>query len=80
MSEPKAESVYVNPGTTVMVDFKCIRCEGYRWRAVSPGRNVKRAIAAIERGDDAADVIEWLEDALDDLSLMAGWEDSDAQI
>ena len=69
-------ALYLDSGKTYTVSFECNRCEGYRWRAVNPGRNVKRALKALVDEGDEARAREHLVDALSDLSHFAGWEDA----
>lgn len=42
------ESLWLRPGQRLVVTVECERCEGYRWRAVNPYRNVRRALRVLE--------------------------------
>lgn len=73
---PEGRVLHLDGGQEYVVRFDCNRCEDYRWRAVNPGRNVKRALAALDRGDEK-DAREHLADALADLAHFAQWEVDD---
>lgn len=75
MTPRDSRIVSAEPGHEIVLRFDCDRCEGYRWRAVNPGRNVNRAMEAIRRGDDPRDVLEWLEHAAEDLGYLAQHHD-----
>lgn len=45
------ERVWLKPGDAIAVVFDCHRCEDYRWRAVNPSRNIRRALKALDEGD-----------------------------
>lgn len=74
---PQHRSLYLDPGADYTVRFECTRCEGFRWRAVNPGRNVRRALDALDRGD-TDHARQKLKDALRDLAHFAKWEDDHA--
>ena len=52
MSEQISHLV-LEPGAEISVRVDCSRCEGYRWRAVNPMRNMQRALGRLTKLDVA---------------------------